>query len=601
MNKYKLINNSSSGGRIASLLVVLFLIILAYAVALDGLPQAGSDPLGTTVVSQNIIDNHDIFVLHGKFAAFFKRGTSWAYQVQYKNGHVYYYFPIGTAMLITPLVYINSLFGIQSYNGNNDAIAQEEIVMIISFFIMMTVFIISRHYYSTFTSALISALSYFGTLVGPTVGTGLWSIDLEVLFTALTILIFLNINENHKKYFILYGVALGIIFFFGFLVRPTFAILIIGYFAYLFFINKKILAISAIVSGCMLSLFVAYCLFTIGAILPPYYLLSRLSSVNAYHAFFGLLFSPSRSIFVFTPALLLIPFMRYQNMPNTVKNLIYTLFLVMAALFLTNIFFPHWDAGWSYGPRILTGFSFIGVVILIITVGSMTNSRRNDITKRIFISLLFLGCLVDINGMYNPYAEAWNAYPRVGINPDYIIWSLNYPQPLVNREMLIDKCYSQSRYLGLNSLGCTEIGTPYPGSKFFSFSKKEEFKQFKSLYAAASCYIKTNHSTNNITPLNAERNNCLSKKFGGFPTPAANDNWTSFGGWLGIFGKDKSSPIGVGVSGTYLQLSDVIEEYKSKATEIYFPYPNKLNINSIDNNQPGQLLMIFPTHFFHKE
>lgn len=570
-------------------IVVVFFAVLSYATIKDGLPQAGSDPVGTSVVAQNIIDYHDIFVLHGKCAAFFKVGKIYRYQVQHKDGKVYYYFPIGTPILITPLVYIGNLLGVKAYNGDNDAKFQKFAVMGISFAILLTTYLIAMRFFSTVWSISLAALSFFGSLTGPTVGTGLWSIDFEVLFTSITILLLLKISVGDYRKSSYIGLSLGAIFFFGFLVRPTFAVVILLSFIFLLYKNRRILVYSAALSGSLLALFIAYCYFSIGHILPPYYLLSRLSTINSFDAFYGLLFSPSRSIFIYTPALLLLPFAYSDANTSTNKPLIHTLVVIILILFIINLFFPHWDAGWSYGPRILTGMSYIGVVLLLILVGQAAKFHGDHRLVKFVAAFLFMGCLIDVNGIYNNYTLKWNAYPNSDNYTNFVVWSMSYPQFLMNKEMLIDKCYTQTKYLGISDAMCSNIGMPLPGSKFFKLYSEHFFRQFNALIAAQLCYVK-NHDQPSLTPYNAEKAGCLSRNYGGFKSPAPNDNWTKNGGWLGSWPDNKFA---VGINGPYPILRLIINTYERKASEIYFPYPSKFVSGKISGAESGQLLMVF--------
>ena len=142
-------------------IVLLFFALISYAVIKDGLPQAGSDPLGTSVVAQNIIDYHDLFVLHGKCAAFFKIGKIYRYQVQHKDGKMYYFFPIGTPILITPLVYIGNVLGVKAYNIETDEKFQKVAVMGISFAILLVTYLIAKRFFPAVWSVSIAALAFY--------------------------------------------------------------------------------------------------------------------------------------------------------------------------------------------------------------------------------------------------------------------------------------------------------------------------------------------------------------------------------------------------------------------------------------------------------
>ena len=115
--------------------------------------------------------------------------------------------------------------------------------------------------------------------------------------------------------------------------------------------------------------------------------------------------------------------------------------------------------------------------------------------------------------------------------------------------------------------------------------------EITALRGAASCYRKTAGSLARLTPRAAERIGCLDPAYGGFPTTTPNKNWTSSGGWLGVFGPGVG--VGVWINGRK-EARNVIAQYRFAQT-IYFPYPAVWNGTSpVSPHESGQLLLVFP-------
>ncbi len=115
--------------------------------------------------------------------------------------------------------------------------------------------------------------------------------------------------------------------------------------------------------------------------------------------------------------------------------------------------------------------------------------------------------------------------------------------------------------------------------------------KFTYLFNAAIEFLYKQGSISKLYPTYLEEYGYLDKSFGHHKDP--HNNWTKDGGWIGGLGcpDGKGECFGVGVVGTINEVKPIIEQYKSQAVEIYFPYPKIYN--SKDKNGNGQLLMIF--------
>jgi len=118
----------------------------------------------------------------------------------------------------------------------------------------------------------------------------------------------------------------------------------------------------------------------------------------------GVLFSPSRGLFVFSPFLLLAVFLGaivVRKRPSS-----YSLACVAGASVYVMIygFWPDWGAGFSFGPRLLCDL----VPFLIIPlIEGFDLVQRNRPLMAIFVTLLIFSCFVHVLGVYRG-DNGWN-------------------------------------------------------------------------------------------------------------------------------------------------------------------------------------------------
>ena len=140
--------------------------------------------------------------------------------------------------------------------------------------------------------------------------------------------------------------------------------------------------------------------------------------------FMGLLISPSRGLFVYTPIMLfsIFGYIRIFQMINSkIKNFLIVMGMSILALTAVYASFGVWWAGWSYGPRFLTGMlpalaMFLGLYIKDITFG--IKNRKNLLVVCIFSILLIWSVLAQIVGAFYYPNGMWDANPNVDHHPE---------------------------------------------------------------------------------------------------------------------------------------------------------------------------------------
>jgi hypothetical protein len=119
-----------------------------------------------------------------------------------------------------------------------------------------------------------------------------------------------------------------------------------------------------------------------------------------------------------------------------------------------------------------------------------------------------------------------------------------------------------------------------------------KLKDFSMLYASSKKFLKNGNNLKDILPQYLEQKGYLSKSFG-YKTGKAADNWTQNGGWIGQWTcrNKKGQCFGIGIDGNVSNLKSIIAKYRSKARQIFFPYPKIYNVKN--NKGSGQLLIVF--------
>ncbi|MBD2082794.1 glycosyltransferase family 39 protein [Leptolyngbya sp. FACHB-17] len=135
-------------------------------------------------------------------------------------------------------------------------------------------------------------------------------------------------------------------------------------------------------------------------------------------SFVGLLFSPSRGLFVYTPIVVMcIPgFIQIvQRWKQKDEKLIILLFLSCCVTFVQYCFFRVWWAGWSYGPRFMTDFMPVLCLMLNYTIAQYVRQSAQlgrslvHWKSAIFAALVAFSVFAQVVGVFaEPY---WDAIP----------------------------------------------------------------------------------------------------------------------------------------------------------------------------------------------
>ena len=386
----------------------------------------GSDPLGTLIVTDQILENGTI-----KLDAYGPSLSIYGARIHQKNGHSYNYFPLGTALACLPVVAVLKAAGMDIQNLEPlIQIGITALTSILTFGLLVRLALLFR---PAGQALLISCIFWFGTSLASTAGTALWSHNFAVVF-ALTALIYMMQLALERKPRVWIIVALCL--FASYLCRPTmslFVLIAIGFIASYDRVQSfKVILLDAL-------LFLIFVLFSqkeFGQLLPDYYVPNRLGEGASLDAWAGNFFSPARGLLVFSPFLLVVWLKKgFKNRGWRLKPSWLLIGVLWPALHLWAISkFSPWWGGHAFGSRLTTD---ILPGLFLLTLYAWPRDRLHDWKEprrwMLGIACIFSIYVHTVQGLMNEYTSAWNRQPDIDQHSEYLFdWS--YPQFLANEE-----------------------------------------------------------------------------------------------------------------------------------------------------------------------
>ena len=394
---------------------------------------AASDPRYALLVSQAMIQQQTVALDN------YIQLDSERKDVLTHNGHLYYYFPIGSSLLALPAVYAGCVLGLDMSSPKDDFHLQFLLALFSALFVTCGMYLIVRTITSPFISLLLIFFLTFGSPLIVTLLTAFWSHN-AALICCVTAGLFLLLADRsaskRKQYCGSYcaGVMAGL----AYVCRPTFSLFCVVVVALSLRASWRRTLVVCSGIATVMGMFVAFSQFVYSSWLPPYYISSRLSNspISMLTALCGNLISPSRGILVQAPLSGLIVCMGVLACCQRKLSILGIASLIWYLLHLTAISqFPHWWAGWSYGARLQTD---VMPALMIVGAEIISCSKAKYINRYIAVGLIILlgtwGVWVhSYQGVLNPNTAKWCKVLDIDHHPN-MIWSWQYPQFLASAE-----------------------------------------------------------------------------------------------------------------------------------------------------------------------
>ncbi len=263
-------------------------------------------------------------------------------------------------------------------------------------------------------TALILVLTFaFGTSIYSVASRSLWQHGPSILFLTLALRSTLAGWRNDFRQLPIAGAWLA----FAFFARPTNAIACAVFAIYVFYWFRPVFR-----SFMLHALVVTLAFSTLHFLMyhspvPPYFAPNRLEGAAFFwEALLANLFSPNRGLFIFSPFLLpvLVFFFRKKNKEtiNAVlpPGLWQTALLIFALHTVLISTFPHWWAGYSYGPRFMT--DMLPILFVLSAPYFHYIFSQPAMARDIFTGILVLSVVIHGVGAWSRSAQIWNRSPE---------------------------------------------------------------------------------------------------------------------------------------------------------------------------------------------
>jgi hypothetical protein len=363
--------------------------------------------------------------------------------------HVYTQFPIGTSLLVAPAIpVLRSLASVALSNNparlsrleaRQDAsrctpVPGEPLVrlhslvelVLASAIVSMTTIVIfaiaSVEGLGMVGAVAVALIFAFGTSAWSTASRSLWQHGPSMLMLSLALL-----TQITGRFLPVGGALLG----FSYVIRPTNAIPIVMATAWSVITRgRRAIGFCAGIALVLGTFFLAN-QQVYRAWLPPYYQAARLGSPTFWVALAGDLISPGRGLFVFSPVLafafygvvLKVRAGRFGWLDGSLVASIVLHWIAIAA-------FPHWWAGYSYGPRFFADMLpyFIYFLIPVVAWLAATSGASARLLGATFVAAAVFSVFVHAEGALTFRSIMWNHLPRSVDNYPERLWDWRDPQ-----------------------------------------------------------------------------------------------------------------------------------------------------------------------------
>ncbi len=368
------------------------------------------------------------------------------YQIEIVNGHLYNYFPPGSAILSAPFVLVGNALGHtildrnKVYNEDQEADIQHYIASLLMAALAVTFYFTARWLLPFGWSALIALGGVLGTQVWSTASRALWGHTWGIALLGSALYLLLGQATGRRK---AHPVLLATLLSWTYFVRPTNSLFIIGITVYVILYYRAMFVAYAATGACWFVGFAVWSYEHFHKLLPNYYQANRLETTQFWEALTGNLVSPSRGTLIYVPVALFVGYLLVRGWSRLPHRPLAVLTLAVSAAHLAAVScFVPWYGGWCYGPRYTTELVPWFVLLAVLGTGAALTrreeARRNPhpgnagwyATLAAGGALLLVSVLINRRGANAPATAGWNEQPvSVDLAPARV-WDWRHPQIL---------------------------------------------------------------------------------------------------------------------------------------------------------------------------
>jgi hypothetical protein len=343
-----------------------------------------------------------------------------AYQLARSNGRLVYGFGHGTAILSIPFVATMDLVGISpatadgQYNLAGEVMVEKLLAALLMASLVVVFFRTATLMLDWYWSAIIAIGAGLGTSLWSTASRGMWAHTWEMMLGGIVMYLLL---AGATQRFSIRPVLLATLLSWMFFVRPVGAIPALAVGIYILICRRRELLPYVVTGGFWLAAFVGYSMRIFGTMVPFYYLSNDPHGMGIHfmQGLHGILLSPSRGIFVYSPVLALVLYLLARNWRSITDRALTILAISnIAAIGIAIATHPEWWGGNSYGPRLMSDAIPWFVLLAILAIAAIPETNRNLRNPTIAIGAVLLGVSIVINahGALSPETLQWNFTQR---------------------------------------------------------------------------------------------------------------------------------------------------------------------------------------------
>lgn len=372
------------------------------------------------------------------FRYYFRNGD--IYQLEVVNGHLYHNFPPGSSILSIPFVAVMNAMGISAanadgtYNPEREARIEKIIAAILMAALVCLFFFLARLVLPATWALLIAFGGGLGTQVWSTASRSMWTDTWGSLLLGIVLLMLLGAATGRLR---MKPVLLATLLSWMYIVRPTFAVHIIGITIYIVLYYRAQFLRYALTGAVWLGVFMIWSWHFFGHLLPSYYRASRLQFDFFGTALAANLISPARGLVIYVPVVLFIGYLlaRYRHYIAYPQLAILSLAVIAAHILVVSCLI-HWWGGHSFGARFSTGLVPWFVVLAILGLQARSRARESPVVAswagRLELgagaALLLVSIIINGLGATSQDTWRWNTRPvNVDDHPERN-WDWRQPQ-----------------------------------------------------------------------------------------------------------------------------------------------------------------------------
>ena len=346
-------------------------------------------------------------------------GTNLPYHVYRHAGHIFYTYPPGSSVLSIPIVMAANAAGITATHPRNGYDRDGELnierigAALVAALTVAVIFLASLQFLDERRAAAVALAAAFATGLWSTASRVLWSHTWGCCLLAVAILVLARAANGARLRPVLLASLVGLMY----LTRPATSFSVIAITLFVALRHRRDFLPYALTGAVWLAIFLVFTFATTGHLLSPYYKGgARFTLQFIREGVPGILVSPSRGLFVYSPATLIAFWFAWRNRSAT------PLLQLATGAVLLNIVvmfaWPMWWGGFGYGARLLTDIvPWLALMAALGWSAAIETPRQNKpatamAARAAAVLLLAVSVAMQAVGAFSMAAWRWNIFPN---------------------------------------------------------------------------------------------------------------------------------------------------------------------------------------------